>query len=205
MHYNIDITEELIPIRPAAHYAMGGVRTDLHGRTTLAGLYAAGEAAGTGVHGANRLASNSLLEGIVFGARAGAKMRDELKTPSQGVRQEHPCSEATHSNGPVSVPVEPVIAQIQELMWKQAGIVRTGPGLKDVIQKLQEIGNQLKTPHSRREFEARNLQLTGTLVARSALAREESRGAHYRTDFPDHNEVKFKKHSVMVEDKISFE
>jgi L-aspartate oxidase len=121
------------------------------------------------------------------------------------LRQKHPSSEAAYSNGPVSVPVEPVIAQIQELMWKQAGIVRTGPGLKDVIQKLQEIGNQLKTPHSRREFEARNLQLTGTLVARSALAREESRGAHYRTDFPDHNDVKFKKHSVMVEDKISFE
>ncbi|MBO0912604.1 MAG: L-aspartate oxidase, partial [Acidobacteria bacterium] len=79
LDYNIDMTSELVPIRPAAHYAMGGVRTDLDGRATLAGLYAAGEAAGTGVHGANRLASNSLLEGLVFGARAGRKMRDELK------------------------------------------------------------------------------------------------------------------------------
>src|SRR6267154_6429992 len=79
LQYNVDIASELVPIRPAAHYAMGGVRTDLEGRTTLPGLYAAGEAAGTGVHGANRLASNSLLEGLVFGARAGKKMRNELK------------------------------------------------------------------------------------------------------------------------------
>ena len=81
LQYNIDITTDLIPIRPAAHYAMGGVRTDLEGRATLPGLYAAGEAAATGVHGANRLASNSLLEGLVFGARAGSKMRDELRRP----------------------------------------------------------------------------------------------------------------------------
>src|SRR5262249_8200175 len=79
MEYNIDITEDLIPIRPAPHSAMGGVRTDLDGRCTLPGLYAAGEAAATGVHGANRLASNSLLEGLVFGARAGKTMREELR------------------------------------------------------------------------------------------------------------------------------
>src|SRR5213079_2913973 len=85
MQYNVDITAELIPIRPAAHYAMGGVRTDLDGRASLPGLYAAGEAAGTGVHGANRLASNSLLEGLVFGARAGKKMRNELKPPAARV------------------------------------------------------------------------------------------------------------------------
>jgi L-aspartate oxidase len=203
MHYNIDITEELIPIRPAAHYAMGGVRTDLNGRATLPGLYAAGEAAGTGVHGANRLASNSLLEGLVFGARAGEQMRDELKAPSLGDRQNP--SAAAYSNGPVSAQVEPTITKIQELMWKHAGIVRTAQGLKEVIQRLQELGAQLKTPHSRREFEARNLQLTGTLVARSALAREESRGAHYRTDFPDHNDAKFKKHSVVAGEQISFQ
>src|SRR5207245_5142310 len=81
LQYNVDITAELVPIRAAAHYAMGGVRTDLDGRTTLPGLFAAGEAAGTGVHGANRLARNSLLEGLVFGARAGRMMRDELKLP----------------------------------------------------------------------------------------------------------------------------
>jgi len=203
MQYNIDITSELIPIRPAAHYAMGGVRTDLNGRTSLSALYAAGEAAGTGVHGANRLASNSLLEGLVFGARAGRKMRDELKTPSGSVRQTSPA--AAYSNGPLPVPVETTITQIQELMWKQVGIVRTATGLKQAIAQLEQLGSQLKASHTRREFEARNLQLTGTLVAKSALAREESRGAHYRTDFPDHNDAKFKKHSVVSDEKISSE
>jgi L-aspartate oxidase len=90
-------------------------------------------------------------------------------------------------------------------MWSEAGIVRTGAGLKHAIERLEEIGSQLTPPHSRREFEARNLQIAGTLVARSALAREESRGAHYRTDFPDHNDLRFKKHSVVSGDKISFE
>jgi L-aspartate oxidase len=203
MQYNIDITAELIPIRPAAHYAMGGVRTDLQGRTTLAGLYAAGEAAGTGVHGANRLASNSLLEGLVFGARAGRKMRDELKAPAHKVKRDTPA--AAYSNGPVPVPVEATITQIQELMWKQAGIVRTGSGLKQAIQDLEDLGKQLGHAHNRREFEARNLQINGMLVAKSALAREESRGAHYRTDFPDHNDAKFKKHSIVAGEKISFE
>ena len=202
MQYNIDITSEFVPIRPAAHYAMGGVRTDLEGRATLPGLYAAGEAAGTGVHGANRLASNSLLEGLVFGARAGKKMRDELKAPSKRASTLPP---AAYSNGPVSVPVDASISELQEFMWKNVGIVRTGATLKEAIKRLEEIGEKVSRPHSRREFEGRNLQIVGTLVARSALAREESRGAHYRTDYPDHNDVKFRKHSVVGGEKIRFD
>jgi L-aspartate oxidase len=201
MQYNIDITTELIPIRPAAHYVMGGVRTDLQGRATVKGLYAAGEAAGTGVHGANRLASNSLLEGLVFGARAGKRMRDDLKAP-QRLQDKPPA--AAYSNGPAPTPVEKAITQIQELMWKQAGIVRTAAGLKQAINSLEEPEMQLSRAHNRREFEARNLRINGLLVARSAFAREESRGAHYRTDFPDHNDAKFLKHSVIAGEKISF-
>jgi L-aspartate oxidase len=194
MKYNIDITSEFIPIRPAAHYAMGGVRTDLDGRGSLPGLYAAGEAAGVGVHGANRLASNSLL--------AGKKMRDEVKARPQRAKALPP---AAYSNGPVPVPVEAAVSQLQELMWKEVGIVRTGSGLKQAISRLEEIGQPISKPRSRREYEARNLQIAGLLVARSALAREESRGAHYRTDYPDHNDVKFKKHSVALGEKIRFE
>jgi L-aspartate oxidase len=202
LQYNIDIATELVPVRPAAHYAMGGVRSDLEGRTTLPGLYAAGEAAGTGVHGANRLASNSLLEGLVFGARAGKKMRDDLKVPA---RQAVGLPPAAYSNGPVRPPVDAAVNDVQELMWRNVGIVRTGSGLKQAIAKLQEIGGKLPKAQSRREFEARNLQTAGMLVARSALAREESRGAHYRIDFPDHDGVKFGKHSVIAGEKIRFE
>src|SRR6266700_5935260 len=202
LQYNVDITAELVPICPAAHYAMGGVRTDLDGRATLPGLYAAGEAAGTGVHGANRLASNSLLEGLVFGARAGKKMRDELKAPVQNVSGLPP---AAYSNGPVRVPVEVSVSELQTLMWTQVGIVRTGSGLKQAVGRLQDLAPQMASPHSRREFEARNLQIAGMLVARSALAREESRGAHYRIDFPAHNDTKFRRHSVLQGEKIRFE
>src|SRR5215467_13657346 len=158
MQYNIDITSELIPVRPAAHYAMGGVRTDLDGRTSLPGLYAAGEAAGTGVHGANRLASNSLLEGLVFGARAGKKMRDELKASPRKVSGLPP---AAYSNGPVPIPVDASINELQTLMWNQVGIVRTATALKHAIKRLEELAPQVSRPHSRREYEARNLQIAG--------------------------------------------
>ena len=129
-------------------------------------------------------------------------MRDELKTPVGKISGLPP---AAYSNGPVNVPVEASIVELQALMWQQVGIVRTGNGLKQAITKLQDIAPQVARPQSRREFEARNLQITGLLVARSALAREESRGAHYRTDFPDHNDAKFGKHSVVEDEKIRFE
>jgi L-aspartate oxidase len=201
LQFNIDIATDLIPIRPAAHYSMGGVHTDLDTKTTLPGLYAAGEAAAVGVHGANRLASNSLLEGLVFGARAGKKMRDELrKSPSKP----HATPRAAFSNGPVGAGPEEAIREIQDLMWQDVGIVRMGKSLKRAIEQLQKIAPRVAHPQTRRAWEARNLQTVGLLVARSALAREESRGAHYRTDFPTHNDAKFLKHSLVMEDSIRF-
>jgi L-aspartate oxidase len=202
LEYNIDITTELIPIRPAAHYAMGGVRTDLEGRATIAGLYAAGEAAATGVHGANRLASNSLLEGLVFGARAGKTMRDELR---QGHTKPAGKRSATSSNGPVDAGIEQVIGEIQDLMWQDVGIVRAGAGLKSAIAHLEKFSAQVAHPGTRRGQEAQNIHAAGLLVARSALARQESRGAHYRTDFPSHDDAKYLKHSVVKGDSIRFE
>jgi L-aspartate oxidase len=202
MEYNIDITSELIPIRPAAHYAMGGVRTDLEGRATVPGLFAAGEAACTGVHGANRLASNSLLEGLVFGARAGRVMRDELRhAPTKRAEAKH----ASYSNGPVDAGLENLVSDVQDLMWRDVGIVRTKEGLKRAITQLEELAPRVAHPNTRRAYEAQNLRLSGSLVARSALAREESRGAHYRTDYPAHDDTKFLKHSVVTNDAIRFE
>ena len=201
LQYNIDITTDMIPIRPAAHYAMGGVHTDLDGRATLPGLYAAGEAAATGVHGANRLASNSLLEGLVFGARAGDKMRAELGSPR---KKEKGGAAAAYSNGPVDAGTEEIVREIQDVMWEHVGIVRTGAGLKQAIARLEALGPRVARPQTRRAWEAQNLRQTGLLVARSALAREESRGAHYRLDFPDHDDVKFLKHSLVKGDSIRF-
>jgi L-aspartate oxidase len=201
MDHNIEITEDLIPVRPAAHYAMGGVRTDLDGKTNLAGLYAAGETAATGVHGANRLASNSLLEGVVYGARAGRRMREELKHARPKASAQ---LKAAYSNGPVDAVVEELIGQIQDLMWHSVGIVRTRAGMQRAIHRLEELGAKLANPQTRRAHEAANLYLAALLVGRSALAREESRGAHYRTDYPDHDDKKFLKHSVVKGEAVRF-
>ena len=201
MEYNIDIATDLIPIRPAAHYAMGGVKTDLDGRTTLAGLYAAGECACTGVHGANRLASNSLLEGLVFGARAARTAASEgnrlaattSEQPAKVTDQKADCERA-----------DAVLRKVQAAMWRDVGVWREGSPLRAVIAELETLREEVPARASRRAWEAANVLDTGLLIARSALAREESRGAHYRTDFPEHRE-EFLKHSVVRDGKIVFE
>src|SRR5205807_4238241 len=135
LKYNVDITVDQVPVRPAAHYLMGGVRTDLHGCTNLPGLYAAGETACTGVHGANRLASNSLLEGLVFGARSGEAMRKEIGKIENAASAQREIPAATN---PVDVDTETMIREIQQVMWSKAGIVRSGQAMKEAWQELQE-------------------------------------------------------------------
>ncbi len=201
MQYNIDIATELVPVRPAAHYAMGGVRTDLDGHTSIEGLYAAGEVACTGVHGANRLASNSLLEGLVYGARAATAMREEDSLTPQIASVPAP---AQSSNGN-SAEVEAFIRQVQSLMWQHVGVVREGKSLRQVVGELNRLQQQAPQSGSRLAREAANILETGLLIARSALAREESRGAHYRLDFPLKNDAKWHKHSVVCGDSIRFE
>ncbi len=206
LQYNVDIGTDLIPVRPAAHYAMGGVRTDLQGRTNLEGLFAAGEVACTGVHGANRLASNSLLEGLVFGARAGKAMRDLFMHQSTGSAEATTTAPADgRPNGDETTAAEAVIREVQDLMWREVGIVRIGGGLRRAIKTLEQLCHRLPQATCRRCCEARNIYQAALLIARSALAREESRGAHYRTDYPAHNDARFDKHSVVAGDKIRFE
>src|SRR5712691_10307743 len=179
---------------------MGAVRTDLSGQPSLPGLYAAGEAGATGVHGANRLASNSLLEGLVYGARAGQAMRGNLR----GSPRLNP-KRAASSNGPVDSGIEELISQVRDVMWNKVGIVRDGSGLRQAIETLRSLQPRVAHPGTRRAFEARNILTSGLLVTRSALAREESRGGHYRTDYPSHDDAKFLKHSVILGEKISFQ
>jgi L-aspartate oxidase len=174
LRYGVDIGRGAAPVAPAAHYAMGGVWTDLDGRTTLPGLFAAGEAACTGVHGANRLASNSLLEGLVFGARAGRAMRDSA-AGAQPEYRERPSAEQS-DNAP----------RVREIAWQSCGIMRTADGLRRACTELEAMP-------------ADGLRDVALLIARAALAREESRGAHFRSDFPEKN-PELEKHSRIVGD-----
>lgn len=199
MAHNIDITEDVIPVRPAAHSSIGGVRTDVDGRTSVAGLYAAGEAASNGLHGANRLPSNTLLEGLVFGARAAGAMREGAK--AAGKANLKPCTDTTSA---IDADPEGMIGQIQDLMWNEVGVVRIRTGMQRAVKALEEMTPKLANPKTRRGHEAANLHLAALLVARSALAREESRGAHYRIDYPDHDDKKFLKHSTVRGDKVVF-
>jgi L-aspartate oxidase len=206
--YSLDLARDLIPVRPAAHYLMGGIRTDLAGRTSLGGLYAAGEAACTGVHGANRLASNSLLEGLVFGARAAQSMlTDGLPLVPVDAHEAEPeplsASEAAQ--------VEDLIAQLQAAMWAYAGLLREEPTMRQGLAAqaacdtaFQELAQQGKA--SRRLAEAQAIAHVAHAILHSALARTESRGAHFRNDHPNRDDQIFKKHSVLTrEGQVVFE
>lgn len=206
--YGLDLSRDLIPVRPAAHYLMGGIRTDLSGRTSLPGLYAAGEAACTGVHGANRLASNSLLEGLVFGARAAqAMLADRLPLVA--------ADEPEHALLPPSAldleQIEEGITVLQRSMWSHAGLLRQESTLREGSEAQAACELQLADLHeqgksSRRLSEARALSRVAETILLSALARTESRGAHYRNDFPSRDDAHFLKHSVVKSDgQVSFE
>src|SRR5689334_23005983 len=213
--YGLDLASDLAPVCPAAHYMMGGVKTDLKGRTSLPGLYAAGETAATGVHGANRLASNSLLEGLVFGALAGqAMMKDApaekrkgqalagspapLPGNSPATQKESMKNAATKNGGakPASA-VCVTLAKIRDLMWRDVGIMRSGKELADAIKQLEAIEHPKCEKSGRGSHELRNLHTLAQVMTRAALAREESRGSHYRSDFPFRNDEDLAKHSAL--------
>ncbi len=185
LHYGIDLAKQPAPVHPAAHYAMGGVRTDLTGHTTIPRLYAAGEVACTGVHGANRLASNSLLEGIVFGARAAEAMKEWPARPAF-VQPDSP---------QISFP-QIREWELRDLAWRDIGLVRDAQGLGRAIEQLEAVDFMPLPRTDRQDYELRNIHAVALLIARCALAREESRGGHYRSDFPE-KRPEFEKHSTL--------
>ncbi len=171
-----------IPVVPMAHYTIGGVRTDLDGRTTIRGLYACGEVASTGVHGANRLASNSLLEGIVFGERVALGIHRPRAGGPPRPRRTIELSWPPKGTGPVG---RRAFDEVRDLLWSKVGIVRDAPGLAAAVRRFSEIGTATE-PEAPSELPTRlgHVALTACLIALAALERTESRGAHYRTDFP---------------------
>jgi L-aspartate oxidase len=205
--YGLDLHRDLIPVKPAAHYMMGGIKTDLNGHTSLRGLYAAGEAACTGVHGANRLASNSLLEGLVFGARAAkAMLADDLPAQPAGK-----LSSQGNAQSVAPEAVEKLITDLQELMSHFASLVRDGAGLREGIAAHQRLAAELDhvsagARMTRRLAETHALYGVAQAILQSALARTESRGAHFRTDYPIRNDADFQKHSIFGrETQVLFE
>jgi L-aspartate oxidase len=290
LSYGLDLATDMAPVCPAAHYMMGGVKTDLWGHTSIPGLYAAGETADTGVHGANRLASNSLLEGLVFGARSGQAMIADHDHHSDKVQKgAHPvkfkastlpgspapkpdshshdgipahATSATHSNssanslanssasrsalahsakltaasahvaksaasaavaspashstkssvsappdeGLITPAVTAALAQIRDLLWRHVGIMRNGKELSAAITFLENMKLPPSEHPGRHDYELANLHTLASLMARSALAREESRGSHYRSDFPYRDDDLFQKHSRIQRSKdVTFE
>ncbi|HEX5708356.1 MAG TPA: L-aspartate oxidase [Pyrinomonadaceae bacterium] len=203
LRHGLDLARVPVPVSPAAHYHMGGVRTDLDGRTSLPGLYAAGEVACTGVHGANRLASNSLLEGLVFGARAGAaaasddanfKPDDATGGAFDEEEASRASSAATETGAPRDGGGEIAVAvrkRVRRLMWERVGILRSRSSIERALREFEQIARAQLRPASR------NFLTTAALVARAALWREESRGAHYRVDFPERDDARWRVHSII--------
>ena len=285
LSYGLDLATDMAPVCPAAHYMMGGVKTDVWGHTSVPGLYAAGETADTGVHGANRLASNSLLEGLVFGARSGQAMiadraSDKSQKAAHGAKFKasalpgnpapkpdshshdgaggHETSAMNHSNSsatsrsavphsakltaaaashsthpsgaksalsaasasspghstksaaavsaaPEEALAPPAVAaalmQIRDLMWRHVGIMRNGKELSAAVALLENMKLPRSEHPGRQDNELSNLHSLALLMARSALAREESRGSHYRSDFPYRDDDLFQKHSLIKRSK----
>lgn len=197
MQHGLDLSRDLIPVRPAAHYLMGGVRTDVNGRTSLQRLFAAGEVACTGVHGANRLASNSLLEGLVFGARAASAMR-EADAVAYGKVEAVRAFAALPSADEAAV-----LKELQQRMWQNAGLLRDAQGLSQMREDLERL--RTHSAAERASLELENLHAVADLIVMSAMAREESRGAHFRNDFPNRDDAHFAKHSIVRGREISFE
>ncbi|MEK7214542.1 MAG: FAD-binding protein, partial [Chloroflexota bacterium] len=188
LQHGVDITRDRIPVAPAAHYMMGGVKTNAWGETTLPNLYACGECACTGVHGANRLASNSLMEVLVFGHRV---IRHTVASPRAASPVLGPLDRRyDFSPSPATTPEMPglSLAGLQGLLWGEVGILRTGPGLQRAVGVLRQWDAAIGQPSDRSTRELANLLTVGRLMAEAALIREERRGAHYRTDFPEPND-----------------
>jgi len=178
----LDLARDRIPVSPAAHYTMGGVRTNTWGETTVRGLFAVGEVACTGVHGANRLASNSLLETVVFAHRAVQRL---VRPPDPLPPPPAPTADARSLQPPIPGGPPPTTEALRELMWREVGIVRTAEGLRRAVAQLRSWAAAVEPAEDREGHELRALMTCARIAAEAALAREESRGAHFREDFPE--------------------
>lgn len=204
LEFGIDMRRDPIPVVPAAHYCCGGVQTDIHGRTSLPGLVAAGEVAHTGLHGANRLASNSLLEGMVFGHRAAAVSLEIMASAETDIDFEVPDWNTGLARDPdENVLVSHAWEEIRSIMWNYVGIVRSNGRLERAKHRIELINREIKEDYWRfkltRDFlELRNIAKVAMLMIESALQRRECRGLHFTLDYPGRDDVNFMRDTVLV-------
>ena len=187
----LDLSKDWIPVVPAAHYQCGGVRSDLWGRTSINNLFVCGETACTGVHGANRLASNSLLEALVFAHRAFLKIEEEWSAGTEGeLPQIAPWNDRGVFNVEEWIVIEHDRREIQQIMWDLVGIVRSNVRLLRAARRLRLIREEIEEYFRRTKItlellELRNMAETALLIVDAAITRKESRGLHYTTDYPE--------------------
>ncbi len=200
LKYGIDCTKEYIPVAPAEHYSMGGIKTDANGRTSINGFYACGESASNGIHGANRLASNSLLEGLVFGNRIGEELEGDITGEPLDISIKYETKRES-----LLVDKDAILADIKHTMTECVGIVRNEEGLKKASDKMQRYAQLTKNMKNEtmKDFELTNMVLLSNLIINSALLRTESRGAHYRSDFNKRDDENWKRHLLVQRQKIA--
>jgi L-aspartate oxidase len=192
--HGVDPVTELIPVSPACHYASGGVATDLFGRSNIPGLYATGEVACSGVHGANRLASNSLLEGLVFSRRIATVLPSEIRDWTEPVVDQRP----------TGIVGEVVRRKVQKQMTKRVGVLRSAEGMSHATIKLSGLVNKKAEMVGSDTWEATNLLMISSALTQAALLREETRGSHWREDFPERSDERMAGHfdTVLVGDRL---
>jgi len=212
--HGLDLATDLIPIAPAAHYCMGGVSVDTHGRTTVPGLYAVGEVACTGVHGANRLASNSLLEGLVYGVRIAdslANRENDVLEPARITSKQKVIAyfaaqeELLLSETAVERTIQALRTDLRQLMWQYVSLCRDESGLLEARQKVRELRQSMmliEGVQGQQELETLNMLYVAELVIVAALARHESRGSHWRLDYQATDEVLATQHFVLLRDMV---
>lgn len=203
LKYKYDMTQEPIPVVPAAHYVCGGVNTDLWGKTNIDGLFAIGEVACTGVHGGNRLASNSLLEAVVYAHRAFLTLRDSERQPLSPPVEDIPEWEDTDTENPEEwVLISHDKQELQELMWDYVGIIRSDIRLRRAMRRVLVVNQEVEEFYRRTKvsmplLELRNMAAVSYLMIRAALERKESRGLHYNTDYPEPDDSE--RHDTLIQ------
>jgi L-aspartate oxidase len=201
--FGIDVSRDLIPVRPSAHYMIGGVKTDAKAATNIENLYACGEVAATGLHGANRLGSNSLLEGLVFGKIAGRATSQHIKKAGTSAIKHRRIKHQTHYSDRTLLNTSDVRNSLRALMWRNVGITRKAQPLteaQEIIRFWQRYVMD-KTFDWPQDWECQNMLTVALLMAQAAQMREESRGVHYRSDFPDTDDENFNKHIEITSGK----